>query len=64
MKGTELGHDRCIALRGELGQPGIHCIIYKNRPSPCREFNVLDAQGAMNPACLDLRQQLGLATIF
>ncbi|MEZ2720817.1 YkgJ family cysteine cluster protein [Paenalcaligenes hominis] len=64
MKGTELGQGRCIALRGELGKPGVHCTIYENRPSPCREFNVLDDQGMMNPDCLRLRYQLGLAMPF
>jgi len=34
MKGTEQGEGRCIALRGTLGQPGIHCAIYPDRPTP------------------------------
>lgn len=63
MKGTELGGNRCIALQGELGRPGIHCTIYEKRPTPCREFNVVDDDGVMNPACLNLRQQLGLMAI-
>src|SRR5690606_30290696 len=33
MKGTEYGGKRCVALRGELGQSGIHCAIYALRPS-------------------------------
>lgn len=60
MKGTELGKGRCIALRGELGQPGIYCTIYEARPSPCREFEIFDKNGIMNPDCAKLRLTLGL----
>ena len=60
MKGTEVGNGRCIALRGELGQDGIHCAIYTNRPSPCRDFYVYDAHGKPNPDCQTLRAAIGL----
>lgn len=60
MKGTEHGGGRCVALRGELGKPGIGCAIYENRPSPCREFPVWMADGQPNPDCQRLRAAAGL----
>lgn len=60
MKGTETGNGRCIALRGELGQAGVYCSIYEQRPSPCRDFYVYDNDGQPNPACQKLRLSLGL----
>ena len=47
MKGTEMGGRRCISLRGELGKPGIHCAIYENRPTPCREFDIWLPDGTL-----------------
>ena len=63
MKGTERGHQRCIALEGTLGQPGIHCRIYAQRPSTCRDFNHWEADGTPNPECQRLRAGLGLAPL-
>lgn len=63
MAGTEQGGGRCVALRGELGQPGIHCDIYLNRPTPCREFEVWQPDGSVNPDCQRLRATLGLPSI-
>lgn len=60
MKGTEYGRQRCIALRGELGQQGIHCAIYTSRPSPCREFNPWVPDGSPNPDCQRVRMGIGL----
>jgi Fe-S-cluster containining protein len=60
MKGTEQGGQRCVALRGELGQPGVHCAIYEHRPSPCREFPTWMEDGAPNPDCQRLRLAIGL----
>lgn len=60
MKGTEQGGQRCIALGGTLGQPGIHCTIYENRPTPCREFSMWRDDGSPNPDCNRLRVKLGL----
>jgi uncharacterized protein len=60
MKGTEAGGGRCIALVGEIGQPGIGCTIYPNRPTPCREFEVWLEDGTPNPHCQRLRAQRGL----
>ena len=63
MKGTESGHGRCVALVGELGQPGIACRIYARRPSTCREFSPWEADGRPNPVCQQLRHRLGLPSL-
>lgn len=60
MKGTEVGGGRCAALQGTLGQPGIGCAIYSQRPSVCREFPVWLEDGQPNPECQRLRQAGGL----
>ena len=52
------GRRRCISLRGELGKPGIHCAIYENRPTPCREFDIWLPDGTPNPDCQRLRLAL------
>lgn len=57
MKGTEAGNQRCIALIGELLTPNIKCSIYENRPSPCREFRVIQEDGSLNPKCIELRDK-------
>ena len=54
-----MGGGRCISLRGELGKPGIHCAIYENRPTPCREFDIWLPDGTPNPDCQRLRAALG-----
>ncbi|MEI2416887.1 YkgJ family cysteine cluster protein [Orrella sp. JC864] len=63
MQGTEKGAGRCVALRGELGQPGIHCAIYDLRPTPCREFELWQADGTPNPDCQRLRLAIGLPAL-
>lgn len=60
MKGTEAGGGRCTALRGTIGQPGIGCDIYHNRPSVCRVFEVWSEDGTPNPECQRLRGAAGL----
>jgi Fe-S-cluster containining protein len=62
MKGTNDNPLRCAALSGEVGKQ-VACAIYESRPSPCREFNVLEEHGAPNERCLRLREELGLARI-
>lgn len=62
MKGTEQG-GRCVALRGTLGQPGIACAIYAQRPSPCRQFPVWLPDGTPNPDCQRLRSAHGLTPL-
>jgi uncharacterized protein len=63
MKGTEAGNGRCIALQGEVGQPGIGCAIYADRPTPCREFPVWMPDGTPNPDCQRIRAANGLAPL-
>jgi uncharacterized protein len=63
MKGTELGGGRCVALVGELGQAGLSCRIYENRPSPCREFVAWLPDGTPSPECQRMRQNIGLAPL-
>ena len=60
MKGTEAGGARCVALQGTIGQPGIACGIYANRPTPCREFPTWLDDGSPNPDCQRLRAAIGL----
>jgi Fe-S-cluster containining protein len=40
MNGTNQPDPRCTALQGEIGQE-VHCTIYENRPTPCREFGAV-----------------------
>ncbi len=63
MKGTEYGGQRCVALRGEVGQEGTHCAIYEQRPSPCRDFPAWEEDGAPNPDCQKVRAKFGLAAL-
>ena len=60
MKGTELGNSPCIALRGTVGQAGVHCSIYELRPSPCRDYPIWMEDGSPNPDCQRLRAAIGL----
>lgn len=59
MKGTSTQPVRCIALQGEVGKQ-VACGIYAGRPSPCREFNMVEPDGSPNPRCVALRAQLML----
>mgnify|MGYP001161916872 CR=1 FL=1 len=60
MKGTEFGGNRCVALKGNIGQAGIHCSIYEQRPSPCREFEPWLPDGRPEPDCQRVRAKFGL----
>lgn len=57
MKGTASKPVRCVALEGEVGSR-VACTIYPLRPSPCREFDVLETNGSPNLRCAELRAQL------
>ena len=39
MRGTNQKNPRCIALLGDIGKE-VHCSIYNERPSPCRDFGI------------------------
>lgn len=60
MKGTNAKHNpTCIALMGEVGKTA-HCIIYENRPSPCRRFSASYEKGYQNIRCDEARAKHGL----
>jgi len=60
MRGTAAQPPRCIALRGQVGG-AVSCVIYEQRPSPCREFAPLAAHGRRgDQACDDARRRHGL----
>lgn len=50
------------SLRGLSGDIGdaVHCTIYENRPSPCREFAMSGENGEENDACNRARARYGL----
>jgi Fe-S-cluster containining protein len=54
MKGTEKGGAPCVALRYSAVE-GYRCSIYEQRPSTCREFNILNEDGTLNPECQKLQ---------
>jgi Fe-S-cluster containining protein len=60
MRGTEAaGAAGCLALRYSAAE-GYRCSIYEHRPSPCREFELYEADGSPNPRCNRLRVEAGL----
>ena len=54
MKGTEKGNGACVALK-HTEEEGWRCSIYEQRPSPCREFNILNEDGTINQKCQELQ---------
>ncbi len=50
MSGTNQRQSRCAFLSGDIGD-AVHCTIYENRPSPCREFAMSGENGEENDAC-------------
>lgn len=50
MQGTNGKSPRCRALQGEIGK-AVSCSIYRQRPSPCREFEQSGENGSRNEAC-------------
>lgn len=63
MKGTENGGQRCVALGGEIGKEGVHCTIYVQRPSPCRDFPAWETDGTPSPDCQKARARFGLPAL-
>ncbi|MDX1669734.1 MAG: YkgJ family cysteine cluster protein [Limnobacter sp.] len=59
MKGSSASKPRCCALKGEIGQ-SVSCSIYENRSSTCRQYEVFDAHGQLNPRCNPARLKHGL----
>ncbi len=62
MKGTSSATPRCAALEGQIGQQ-VRCTIYENRPSVCREYQVFDSSGVINPRCNEARKKHGLTPL-
>jgi len=54
MKGTERGNGACIALK-HTEEDGWRCSIYEQRPTTCREFNILNEDGSVNQKCQALQ---------
>ncbi|AXK40374.1 YkgJ family cysteine cluster protein [Crenobacter cavernae] len=59
LRGTDYANPRCRALVGKIGEE-VHCGIYKERPSPCREFAPRSAIGVYDDACNRARARHGL----
>ncbi|NOX34322.1 MAG: YkgJ family cysteine cluster protein [Deltaproteobacteria bacterium] len=59
MKGTNSHNPRCIALDGQVGFK-VKCMIYKNRPSICRDFILSWKNGVGNLLCDRARAVFGL----
>lgn len=53
---------RCLALKGSLGQ-NVSCSIYKNRPSPCRNFKASYENGIHQSRCDEARVKIGLSPL-
>ena len=50
MRGTDEAPPRCIALEGEVGTR-VRCLIYPDRPGPCRDFAPYAPLGIGDDAC-------------
>lgn len=59
MKGTNGRSPRCIALEGKVGEH-VRCLIYKNRPSACRNFTLSWKNNRGNLLCDRARGYFGL----
>ncbi|MCA9954874.1 MAG: YkgJ family cysteine cluster protein [Ardenticatenaceae bacterium] len=62
MAGTNGKSPRCVALKGQIGSC-VHCTIYEERPSPCREFRVAWEDGLPSPECDKARLAWGLPVL-
>lgn len=59
MVGTDAAPPRCVALEGEVGKAA-RCVIYPDRPSPCRDFAPYAPLGMGDDACDRARARHGL----
>lgn len=50
MRGTQASHPHCVALEGAVGRE-VHCGIYAQRPSVCREVQPSWEFGIPNSQC-------------
>lgn len=59
MRGTDARAPHCAALVGAIGAD-VHCSIYRQRPSPCRELQAAWEHGEASPQCDRARERHGL----
>ena len=62
MKGTQGEHPRCIALIGLIGT-SVHCAIYQQRASVCRDFHASWLDGVQNERCDRARAAHGMSPL-
>ncbi len=62
MRGTWAERPHCIALEGSVGER-VHCRIYAQRPSPCRELRMAWEDGTPSPQCDKARAVYGLPAL-
>lgn len=63
MKGTHCKQPRCIALQGAIGSL-VHCNIYSQRSSACREFAYAWENGIPHERCDQARAAYGLPPLL
>lgn len=59
MRGTDHRIPRCCALQGKIGE-SVHCSIYTQRASPCRDFLPSWEMNTRNERCDKARHHWGL----
>jgi Fe-S-cluster containining protein len=59
LRGTDRREPRCDQLEGTVGV-SVHCAIYPQRPSPCRELEPAWVAGRPSPQCDRARERYGL----
>lgn len=59
LRGTDRRDPRCEQLRGKVGC-AVHCAIYAQRPTPCREVDAAWENGVASPQCDRARLRHGL----
>lgn len=59
MNGTNISQPKCESLLGDVGK-SVRCVIYENRPSPCRNFSASYENGERNVRCDQARLSKGL----
>ena len=62
MRGTRAAPVRCTALRGAIGD-AVHCAVYAQRPSPCRDLQASGEHGVASPQCDRARALHGLPAL-
>lgn len=53
---------RCVALQGTVGSD-TRCLIYEQRPGPCRELQAAWEDGTPSPQCDRARARHGLPAL-